>query len=172
MDQESGNRQAVEPESFVAGYHLVDIKKGQLGELSKVQEELDELTDAFEQRSNILMAVEAADLYGAVAFFLEKHLPELSLDSARWLYTISGPGEGTSSIGELSRIQQELTELSEVSNALQQEPCVRRILMGLKAADLLGALDQFLKKHLPGVSMTDLRHFSSITSRAFQNGQR
>lgn len=55
------------------GYHLQDIPKGQLGEISKIEEELLELKDAHEQRSKIMELVELSDMLGAVALYLEKH---------------------------------------------------------------------------------------------------
>lgn len=61
------------------GYHLVAISKGELGELSKIQEELDELKDAMQQGSKIMAAVELADLMGAVQAFMHKHLPGTTL---------------------------------------------------------------------------------------------
>jgi hypothetical protein len=67
-------------DAFVPGYHLVPIRKGVLGELSKVQEELDELSDGFAQKDRILMSVEVADLYGALELFVEKHLPGLTME--------------------------------------------------------------------------------------------
>jgi hypothetical protein len=54
------------------GYHSVKIKKGELGELSKIQEELDELKDAEEQSVKILSMVELADLYGAIREFARR----------------------------------------------------------------------------------------------------
>jgi len=48
------------------GYHTKSIKKGILGETSKIQEELDELKDAEEQNVRILVHCELADLYGAL----------------------------------------------------------------------------------------------------------
>jgi len=48
------------------GYHKINIKKGTLGEFSKIQEEFDELTDAVEQDSHILILCELADLVGAI----------------------------------------------------------------------------------------------------------
>lgn len=72
-------------DTFVPGYHLVPIRKGELGELSKIQEELDELSDGFAQGDRILMAVELADLYGAMELFIEKHLPGVTMaDVARF----------------------------------------------------------------------------------------
>lgn len=55
------------------GYHMVKIKKGKLGELSKIQEELDELKDAEDQGVKILIHCELADLYGALRDYAEKH---------------------------------------------------------------------------------------------------
>ena len=48
------------------GYHTHKIEKGVLGSLTKIQEELDELKDAEEQKSKILIMVELSDLYGAI----------------------------------------------------------------------------------------------------------
>lgn len=49
-----------------SGYHLTEITKGTLGELSKIQEELDEAKDALAQASEILLHVELSDIYGAL----------------------------------------------------------------------------------------------------------
>ena len=57
------------------GYHLVAITRGELGELSKIREELDELEDAMVQGSRIMAQVELADLMGAVQAFVDRHLP-------------------------------------------------------------------------------------------------
>lgn len=62
------------------GYHKRKIKKGKLGELSKIQEELDELKDAEEQGVKILIHCELADLYGALeAYSSKKGLTMLDL---------------------------------------------------------------------------------------------
>jgi hypothetical protein len=53
------------------GYHLVPIKKGILGESSKIQEELDELRDAETQSAKILIHCELSDLYGALEAYAE-----------------------------------------------------------------------------------------------------
>lgn len=57
----------------MAGYHLRDIKKGQIGELSKIEEEIEELKDALEQDCKIMALVELSDLYGAIELYAEKH---------------------------------------------------------------------------------------------------
>lgn len=53
------------------GYHIAEIPKGELGKISKIQEELDELKDAIAQGSDIMAAVEMSDLYGALEAFAE-----------------------------------------------------------------------------------------------------
>ena len=55
------------------GYHITDISKGVLGDLSKIQEELDELKDAELQESKILISVELSDLYGAIEAYASKY---------------------------------------------------------------------------------------------------
>lgn len=55
------------------GYHIKNIHKGTIGEISKIQEELDELLDAKEQGSKIMELVELSDLIGAIELYLEKY---------------------------------------------------------------------------------------------------
>lgn len=55
------------------GYHLEEIPKGTLGELSKIQEELYELADAQKQGVKIMELVELSDLVGAIIAYIEKH---------------------------------------------------------------------------------------------------
>lgn len=62
-----------------AGYHLTEIKKGQLGELSKIQEELDEARDAEAQSNRIMTLLELSDLVGAVDSYLKSHFPGFHL---------------------------------------------------------------------------------------------
>ena len=51
------------------GYHVRQITKGKLGEVSKIREELNELEDAMNQNNRILALCELADLYGAIKAF-------------------------------------------------------------------------------------------------------
>lgn len=62
------------------GYHIKEIKKGKLGNLSKIQEELDEAVDADIEGNRILLLCELADIYGALEFFLEKNFPGFSME--------------------------------------------------------------------------------------------
>ena len=54
-------------------YHKDKIKKGVLGEISKVQEEVDEYVDAQKQGIKIMEMLELADIYGALEFVAEKY---------------------------------------------------------------------------------------------------
>lgn len=63
------------PEERGPGYHLKPIAKGELGELSKLDEELAELHDAAAQGVKIMELVELSDLYGAMRLYLERHHP-------------------------------------------------------------------------------------------------
>jgi hypothetical protein len=62
------------------GYHLTDIPRGVLGESSKILEEVLELIDAEKQGSKTMATVELSDLYGAVRRYLEKNLPDFTME--------------------------------------------------------------------------------------------
>jgi hypothetical protein len=62
------------------GYHLNVIPKGEVGESSKILEEVLELQDAEAQGAKIMELVELSDLIGAVALYLEKHHPDTSIE--------------------------------------------------------------------------------------------
>lgn len=61
------------------GYHLTTITKGELGRLSKLQEELEECLDAEAQGNRIMLLVELSDLIGATEAYLEKNFPDITL---------------------------------------------------------------------------------------------
>jgi len=54
------------------GYHKNKITAGVLGEFSKIQEEFEELSDAFEQDDKILQICELTDLIGAIECYISK----------------------------------------------------------------------------------------------------
>lgn len=54
------------------GYHIRKIKKGVIGDVSKIREELEELEDAIEQKCRIMASVELSDLYGAIEEFAKR----------------------------------------------------------------------------------------------------
>ena len=55
------------------GYHKTKIKKGTLGKISKVQEEIEEYKDAIKQKCEIMAIVELADIYGALEAVAKSH---------------------------------------------------------------------------------------------------
>lgn len=61
------------------GYHLTEIQRGEIGELSKIQEELDELKDATKQGVKIMQLVELSDLVGSINLYLAKYHPAIRL---------------------------------------------------------------------------------------------
>jgi len=54
-----------------SGYHSREIKKGVLGEASKIREEFEEFEDALAQGSQIMALTELADIYGAMEAYVE-----------------------------------------------------------------------------------------------------
>lgn len=54
-------------------WHVREIKKGVYGELSKVQEELDEAVDAEEQGQTLMLLYELSDIIGAVGGIAKKY---------------------------------------------------------------------------------------------------
>jgi len=71
------------------GYHLVPITKGQLGEISKIREELQELTDAETQGARIMALIELSDLLGAVKAYLTNHYPGFELSDLETMAAIT-----------------------------------------------------------------------------------
>jgi hypothetical protein len=55
------------------GYHMREIPKGTLGELSKIREELEEAEDAKEQGVEVMVLVELSDMVGAIEAYLDVH---------------------------------------------------------------------------------------------------
>lgn len=54
------------------GYHTKEIKKGILGEFSKIREEFEELEDAVLQEDTILTLCELSDMVGAIEEYLKR----------------------------------------------------------------------------------------------------
>lgn len=73
----------------MAGYHLRDIPKGIFGELTKIEEELEEIKDSVEQKSKVMELVELSDLYGAIQGYLEKHHPGVTMEDLRIMSDIT-----------------------------------------------------------------------------------
>ena len=64
----------------VPGYHMRDIPRGELGELSKIREEMDELQDSVAQGARIMQLMEMSDMIGAMEAFMDRHHPGYTMD--------------------------------------------------------------------------------------------
>jgi hypothetical protein len=53
-------------------YHTKEIKKGTIGEFSKIQEEYEELLDAYNQGDSLLQLNELSDLIGAIGLYSQE----------------------------------------------------------------------------------------------------
>lgn len=62
------------------GYHLKPITRGKHGELSKIQEELDECRDAMEQGNKIMVLQELSDILSAVEGFLHHNFSDFTME--------------------------------------------------------------------------------------------
>jgi DNA polymerase II large subunit len=63
------------------GYHVRNIEKGVCGELSKVNEEVQEAIDADAQNNPVMVLVELSDIIGAIECYLEANYKEtITLD--------------------------------------------------------------------------------------------
>lgn len=71
------------------GYHLKVIPKGEVGELSKIHEEILEALDAEAQGASVMTLVELSDLIGAVKAYLAKHHPSLTLEDLETFASIT-----------------------------------------------------------------------------------
>jgi hypothetical protein len=79
-------------------------------------------------------------------------------------YHLRGIEKGV--LGEPSKIREEAEELID---AYEQDA---RVMELVEVSDLIGAVEAFLENRHPGYTLDDLKTFSDITKRAFQNGRR
>jgi hypothetical protein len=68
--------------------------------------------------------------------------------------------------GEISKIEEELAELVD---AQQQQIVIMEL---AELSDLYGAIEGYLERHHPSVTMSDLKKMSDATRRAFLCGRR
>lgn len=76
-------------EQFTPGYHLVHIPKGEVGEVSKIEEEVLELRDAHDQGATIMELIELSDLIGAITLYLERYHPSTQLHDLQVMAAIT-----------------------------------------------------------------------------------
>ena len=79
-------------------------------------------------------------------------------------YHLADIPKGT--IGQSSKILEEVLELQDA----EAQGCK---IMGLvELSDIVGAVELYLEKNFPDISMKDLKRMSKITRRAFEDGTR
>lgn len=64
----------------IFGYHTTEIQKGDIGESSKILEEVLELLDAEKQGAKLMALLECADIIGAIEEYILKHHSNYSLE--------------------------------------------------------------------------------------------
>lgn len=69
-------------------------------------------------------------------------------------------------LGEASKV---LEETNEFVDAVAQGVSIMAL---VELSDLVGAIEAYLAKHHPSMSLDDLRAMSFVTKRAFENGRR
>lgn len=84
---------------------------------------------------------------------------------------VQGPGYHLTAIvkgtfGDADKIREETLEFID---ARQQGLAIMEL---IELSDLYGAIQGFLGKHYPMISMADLERMSAVTQRAFCNGYR
>lgn len=73
----------------MSGYHIKDIIKGEVGELSKIYEEIEELKDSEAQGIKLMILLELSDVVGAISLYLEKHHSSVCLDDLIKMSTLT-----------------------------------------------------------------------------------
>lgn len=96
---------------------------------------------------------------------------DISLNTCDWLPPSNKPGyhinkipKGT--LGESSKILEEVLELQDA----EEQDC--KIMQLVELSDLIGAIEEYLRKKFHTVTLQDLIKMSSVTRRAFVNGYR
>ena len=69
-------------------------------------------------------------------------------------------------LGEASKVREETEEF------LDAEDQGVAIMALVELSDLIGAIEAYLTKHHPSVTLDDLKSMNAVTRRAFENGRR
>lgn len=75
--------------SDIKGYHITTITKGEIGKLSKIQEELYEALDAEQQQCKLMVLLELSDMLGAIEAYLEMNFQHITLDDLQKMTNIT-----------------------------------------------------------------------------------
>ena len=68
--------------------------------------------------------------------------------------------------GELSKIYEEVEELKD------SEQQAAKIMIINELCDIIGAIEGYLERHHPSVTVQDLIEMKALTKRAFESGRR
>ncbi len=140
------------------GYHLNDIKRGIVGEFSKVVEELYEFKDALDQGSSIMALIELADLYGAVDMYLSKFFNT----TFQVVFNIS----------DCSDFQDNVVDLDIIDHIQIMDEASEDIYLEMENfAKLYILLNSYVYINYK-LSIKDLYIMSQITRRVFESGHR
>jgi hypothetical protein len=140
----------------MAGYHIREIKKGIVGEFSKISEEFLEFEDAVEQASVVMALVELSDLIGAIeAFFAKKQKQNFFnelIDKVK--NNTNNHVTDYFSLKESFSILSQSVQVDDYSNFEK----------------FFNDLDSYIKHY--NLTINDLYTMSQITKRVFLNGYR
>ena len=137
------------------GYHLTEIKKGTIGELSKIVEELKEFKDAQYQSAKIMILVELSDLIGAIDLYNKKYkVCNLHKILEKKFTYDADKSSAESLISFINKIESKKEILEE------------------DIEDIIYNVNSYLVKNIKGITIKDLSIMSNITQRAFVNGRR
>lgn len=139
----------------MAGYHLQPIKKGKLGFVSKIQEELDEINDSIKQDVRIMVMVELSDLIGAVKLVAEKQ----GFNFKDILYSKLSPIPGS-----LDSLQ---TAINEAQAAEDNQD---KTILLQKLKEIVIITEEFALFY--DCHLQDLVAMQTVTERAFTSGSR
>lgn len=79
-------------------------------------------------------------------------------------YHLTEPTRGE--FGELSKVLEEVEELMDADSQNA------KLMVLQELSDMIGAIEGYLKKHHPSITLQDLIIMKDITARAFESGAR
>jgi len=132
------------------GYHLREIKKGELGQFSKIEEEFEEFLDAIEQKNPIMALVELSDMMGAIEHYCQTN--NFLLEKFK------------GHVIEKSKIVDIMVHLMNKCNTWTDKD--RQYLL----SQLMDCITNYCYFH--NIYPEDLKTMNDVTQRAFKNGRR
>lgn len=141
----------------MAGYHEKEIKKGILGQYSKVIEEFEEFSDSMTQDCIIMAILELSDLIGSARYYYYDNNKK-----NQWDYLMA----------DLFIIQHSPLPMSysDLNTDFQKTLDIHHDHHWIYLSKFITHIDLFVRQY--NLTMRDLVRMSSITERAFLSGQR